>query len=71
MATAFKKNVGKTLITKKGKKCTIMAALKHSYHVMSSDRDVDDNGCVKTFDVWGFDIEDHNSAVLHEVRRPF
>jgi len=64
MATAFKKNVGKTLITKKGKKCTIMAALKHSYRVMSSDRD-------EVFEVWGFDIDDHNADVLYEVKQPF
>jgi hypothetical protein len=34
---------------------------------MSSDRDVDENGCVKTFDIWGFDIENHNAQVLHEI----
>jgi hypothetical protein len=67
MSTAFKKNIGKTLIRKNGKKCTILAAKKHSYHVMSSDRDVDENGCVKTFDIWGFDIENHNAQVLHEI----
>ena len=66
MTTAFKKNVGKTLITKKGKKCKIISVKKHSYHVMSSDRDVDENGFVKTFDGWGFDIVDDKSEVLYE-----
>ena len=68
MATAFKYNIGRTLITKKDKKCKILSAKKHSYHVMSSDRDVDENGCVKTFDVWAFDIEERN-GVLYEKRK--
>ena len=70
MATAFKKNIGKTLITKKGQKCKVLSAKKHSYHVMSSDRDVDANGCVRCFDVWAFDIKERNGT-LYEIVNPF